>query len=462
MTAIQNPKRNGHRTADVLPPHDVDAEEAVLASLMVDESAFDLVQEIVGPEHFFREQHGWIFAAARELWSRNEAINQVTVAHELSRKGELDKAGGIPFLSRIVGDLPTSIGVEHYAGIIRRDAIYRQMITAGSLVVQIAYRGGPNLKGALDEAERLMGELRQVEEGEASAFGKTLDAYWRQPAESASVVTNYPGVDHFGGFKKGELVIIAARPGMGKSAWMLNIAINASRWQKLAGIVFSLEMKQPEWVVRALARETGIDSKKLSGVSDDEEAQVMAATTALYDLPLTIDDRPIASLDTLRSRCRAQQRKGLDYVMIDYLQLITPTARRREQSRYEEITAISRGLKLLARELDVPVIAACQLNRQPEQRKNPRPLLSDLRDSGAIEQDADWVLFLHRWDEYFKAGASLKKIIGEELTVQAGAVEVRVAKHRNGPTGMATLMMDPATSRFSDPTEYEEPAPWAK
>lgn len=459
MTAVPIWKAHNGVAHDMLPPFDVNAEEAVIASLLVDDEAFDRVQGIVQPEHFFRDENRWAFEACAELWRRNESMNQVTLAHELSRMGKLDQTGGIPYISRIVGDLPTPIGVEHFAGIVKRDAIYRQMITNGSLIVQLAYQGGPNQKAALDEAERLIGELRQDDEGEASGFGKQLEAYWNTTVEAHAMQTCYGSVDRFlCGLRKGEMIVVAARPGMGKSAWMLNVAVNASRWQNLRGLVFSLEMSRPEWTVRALARETGIDSKRIAmrELSDAEEGAVMQATSVLHELPLTIDDRPIASMETMRARARAAQRNGLDYVMVDYLQLITPSRKRREQSRYEEVTEISRGLKLLARELEVPVIAACQLNRDSEARKDPRPLLSDLRDSGAIEQDADKVVMLFRPEEYFK-----DKKTGQP--VAPGEVEMIVRKHRNGPKGTAKLRMDPATSRFSDPADEEqEAAPWAK
>lgn len=453
-------------SADKLPPFDVEAEEAVLASILVDEDAMARVEPIVQPEDFYRDQNRWAFEAALELWSRSESINQVTLAHELSRRGHLDDAGGVPFLARIVGELATPVGVEHYAGIVKRDAMYRTMIAAGSQIVQLAYQGGPDLDGAIARAENMIMTLRQSQRtGELVPLRQYLDEFWETPGIDApfagtigSIRTGFMDLDSLlGGFHRSDLVVLAARPSVGKSSLLLNFARNAAVGQNARVAIFTIEMAGEQLAQRLLASESGVDASRLrlGQMNEAEERRAMAATGELAGLDIYIDDSSNVTVGQLHAKLRrlAQQLGGVDLVLIDYLQLMQGGGRYRD-NRVQEVSDISRGLKMLARELDVPVIAAAQLSRAPEMRQPHIPMLSDLRESGSIEQDADVVMFIYREDVY---------VTREEWESRnpldpypEGITKLIVAKHRNGPTGIVHLRFRNHLSRFEDLMVVEE------
>jgi replicative DNA helicase len=452
--------------ADKLPPFDVEAEEAVIASILVDEDAVARVESILLPEHFFRDQNRWAYEACLELWSRNETINQLTLGHELSRRGKFDDVGGYPFLSRIVGDLPTPIGVEHYAGIVRRDFMYRTMITVGSQIVQVAYQGGPDLEGAITRAENLVMELRTTQRaGDLVPLRQYLDEFWEgqgidRPFAGTigAVRSGFMDLDTLlGGFHRSDLVILAARPSIGKSSLLLNFARNAAVGHNARVAIFTIEMKGDQIAERLLANESGVDGTRirLHQFNDADEQRLMHATGILHGLEIYIDDSSIVTVAQLQAKLKrlAQQIGGIDLVIIDYLQLMQGDRRHRD-NRVQEVSEISRGLKMIARDIDVPVIAAAQLSRAPEMRQPHIPMLSDLRESGSIEQDADVVMFLYREDNYITREDWETRNFDQPYP--EGITKLIVAKHRNGPTGIVHLRFRNHLSRFEDLMVLEE------
>jgi replicative DNA helicase len=452
--------------AEKLPPFDIEAEEAVIASLLVDDEAIGRVEGLVQPEDFYRDQNRWAYDACLALWSRNEAINQVTLAHELARRDKLDEAGGLPYLARLTMELATPIGVEHYARIVKRDATYRTMISIGTQVVQMAYQGGPDLDGAIARAEQLVMNLRESQRmGDLVALRNLLDEFWEHPGIDSVLVgsigairAGFMDLDQLlGGFQRSDLVVVAARPGVGKSALLLNFARNAAVAQNARVAIFTIEMASDQLVHRLLASESGIDVSRvrLGQRTEAEERRLMAATAELHPLEIYIDDSSVVTITQLQAKLRRlhQQLGGLDLVVIDYLQLMHGSGRYRD-NRVQEVSEISRGLKMLARDLDVPIVAAAQLSRAAEIRQTHVPLLSDLRESGSIEQDADVVLFLYREDMYVNRDDW--EAAQPEGIYPAGITKVIVAKHRNGPTGQVALHFRSHVSRFEDLMPVDE------
>jgi replicative DNA helicase len=453
-------------TADKLPPFDIEAEEACIASMLVDEEAIGRVEGVVHPDDFYRDQNRWAYEACLELWSRNEPINQVTLAHELSRREKLDDAGGIPYLARIVGELATPVGVEYYAHIVKRDATYRAMITAGSQIVQVAYQGGPDLDGAISRAENLVMTLRQSQRmSDLVPLRTLLEQFWETPGIDApfagsigAIRTGFMDLDTLlGGFHRSDLVICAARPSVGKSALLLNFARNAAVGQNARVAVFTIEMSGEQLAQRLLASESGIDASRLrlGQMSEIEERRAMNATGELAGLEIYIDDSSIVTVGQLQTKLRRlkQQLGSVDLVLIDYLQLMQGSSRRSD-NRVQEVSEISRGLKMLARDLDVPIIAAAQLSRAPEMRQPHIPMLSDLRESGSIEQDADVVMFIYREDVYVTREDWETRNFDQPYP--EGITKLIVAKHRNGPTGTVHLRFRNHLSRFEDLMVIEE------
>jgi replicative DNA helicase len=453
--------------AEKLPPHDVEAEEAIVACLLVDSDAIHHVAPIVKPEDFFREKNGWAYEACLALFDRNEAINQVTVAHELARRERLEEIGGAAYLSRLVAELPTAVGVEHYARIVKRDAIYRQLVQRSAQIAQMAYQGGPDLEGALNRAENLILTLRGGERlRDFVHIREVLDQYWEQaeaeavgPRFQGHVRTGFVDLDTLlGGLKHSDLIVVAARPSLGKTSLGLNIARNGAVGQGARIAIFSLEMAAEQLAQRLLASESGVDSTRLrlGEHTEREERHLMHALGTLTGAEIYVDDSPILTMPEIRAKAlRLHREKGLDLIFVDYLQLIH--GGRGDNNRVAEISYISRALKELARELDVPVIAASQLSRAPELRTPHIPQLSDLRESGSIEQDADVVMFIYREDVYVAKEqwqASHPEAVGDAYP--AGIAQIIVAKHRNGPTGTVHLRFRQRVARFEDLLVREE------
>ena len=461
--------------AEKLPPHDIEAEEAVVASLLVDAEAIYKVAPRLKAEDFFREKNAWIYEACRALWDRSESINQITVAHELARRGRLEDIGGVSYLSRLTTELPTSVGVEHYAGIVQRDATYRKLISAAGHIAQLAYEGGADIGEVLGRAETLISGVRQGDTLRDFVHIRELLAGYLENAEAGlgavaaqarAVTTGFMDLDTLlGGLKRGDLVIVAARPSLGKTSLVLNFARNAAARQSGTVAFFSIEMAAEQLVQRLLAMESGVDSTRLAfgQHSDRDERRISQALGVLSDLSVYFDDSAMLTVAEMRAKARRlQMERGLDLVLVDYLQLMHSGTR--NENRVQEVSYISRSLKQLARDLDVPVIACSQLSRAAESRANNVPQLSDLRESGSIEQDADVVMFIYREDKYVAREEWQRQHPDRPAdSYPAGITQLVVAKHRNGPTGTIHLRFREKMARFEDllvrePTDWEEEA----
>jgi replicative DNA helicase len=446
-----------------LPPHDIEAEEAVIAALLVDSEAIYHVSPILKASDFFREKHGWIYDACVELWNRDEAINQITVAHELAREDRLEDVGGQTYLSEIIRNLPTSIGVEFYARIVKRDSTYRGLIHAATGIMQMAYEAPAELEQVFARAEDLLHRLRGGENfREFVHISQVLQSFLEQDAAEAerraldAVMTGYSDLDTLlGGLKRSDLVIVGARPSVGKSSFALGIARNAAINQKANVAFFSLEMSAEQLAVRLLSAESGVDSTRLrlGQQTELEERRIIRATGELSEANIWFDDSPTLTAAELRAKARRLSgERGLDLIVIDYLQLMqSDGSSYGRENRVQEISYISRTLKGLARELDIPVIALAQLSRAVEHRQPHTPQLSDLRDSGSIEQDADIVVFLSREEMYVtpEQWAALHPDMPESAYPR-GVAQVNVAKHRNGPTGQVDLRFRQRLAKFED------------
>ena len=448
--------------AEKLPPHDIEAEEAVIASLLVDPEAIYKIAPKLKVEDFFREKNGWVYEACRALWDRNESINQITVAHELARRGRLEDVGGVAYLSRLVTELPTSVGAEHYAGIVQRDSTYRKLITAASQISQMAYQGGPEVGEVLARAETLVSAVRQGETLQDFVHIRELLAGYLESAEAGmggvaaqarSVTTGFMDLDTLlGGLKRGDLVVVAARPSLGKTSLVLNFARNAAARQQATVGFFSIEMAAEQLVQRLLAMESGVDSTRLAfgQHSDRDERRISQALGALSDLSIYFDDSAMLTVAEMRAKARRLHlERGLDLVVVDFLQLMHGGVR--SENRVQEVSHISRSLKELARDLDVPVVACSQLSRAAESRATHVPQLNDLRESGSIEQDADVVMFIYREDKYVSR-EEWQRLHPDRPTdsYPAGITQIVVAKHRNGPTGTIHLRFREKIARFED------------
>jgi replicative DNA helicase len=453
--------------ADRLPPHDIEAEEAVIASLLVDpEAVLEVLTSALTPDDFFREQNKWIYESCLAMFDRGETINQISVAHDLSRRGKLDDTGGPAYLSKLVAALPTSLAAKHYATIVQADSLYRRLISAAGHIARRAHEGGASgdeVTAVLSEAETLIATVRQsgtvrdfvhIRELLAGYFESAAAGQGAVAAESRAVTTGFMDLDTLlGGLKRGDLVIVAARPSLGKTSLVLNFARNAAARQGAKVAFFSIEMASEQLVTRLLSTESGVDSTKLTfGVhSERDERKIMQALGELSDLPIFFDDSATLTISDMRAKAkRMQLERGLDLIVVDYLQLMSSGTR--NDNRVQEVSYITRALKQLARDLDVPVIACSQLSRAAETRGDSKPMLSDLRESGSIEQDADVVMFIYRQDKYVTREQWEKDHAGDSKHREypAGITQIIVAKHRNGPVGVIHLRFQDKVARFDD------------
>ncbi|MGI8925913.1 MAG: replicative DNA helicase [Tepidiformaceae bacterium] len=446
-----------------LPPHDTEAEEAVVAALLVDVEAMHKVLPILKPLDFFREKNGWVYEACLDLWNRDEGVNQITVAHELARRDRLEDAGGQTYLSDVIRRLPTSLGVEFYARIVKRDATYRGLIHAATGILHMAYQAPPEIETVFGRAEDLLQRLRGGENfRDFVHISQLLSAYLEEDAETferkqlSAIQTGFKDLDHLlGGLKRSDLVIIGARPSVGKSSFALGIARNAAIVQRANVAFFSLEMSGEHLAVRLLSAESGVDGNRLRlGQNTElEERRIIRATGELSEANIWFDDTPVLTVAELRAKARrlAARQDGLDLIVVDYLQLMQGESSTGRENRVQEISFISRTLKALARELDVPIVALAQLSRAIENRHPRTPQLSDLRDSGSIEQDADIVMFLSREELYTTPELWAQQ--NPEMPESAyprGVARVAVAKHRNGPLGNVELRFRDRVAKFED------------
>ena len=437
-----------------LPPQNIEAEQALLGSLLVDRDAIIKVAPSVRQADFYRQSHGLIFQAILDLYNRRVPADYMTVADELSRRGQLDDAGGLSYLFTLLNTVPTAVHAEYYAQLVADRATRRRLISAGTDVVALGYDEARDLDDVLDRAEQSIFEVSQSRETQdyepisdiLERYFERIDFIHQHRGDVLGVPTGYRDLDKLtGGLQKSDLVILAARPSVGKTSLALGFAYNAAVRFNLKVGVYSLEMSAEQLVQRLLSMETGVDSHRLrQGFIDDEEwDRVSRAFGRLAEARIFIDDTAGLSITDLRARSRRlAAEQGLDLLLVDYLQLMQG---RRTDNRVQEISEISRGLKALARELDVPIVALSQLSRAVEARTEHVPKLSDLRESGSIEQDADIVFFIYREELY------------QPETEKKGIAEIHVAKHRNGPVGVVPLRFFNSTARFADLEIYRQP-----
>jgi replicative DNA helicase len=424
----------------------VDAEEAILGALLIDPDAIIRVATFLNAEDFYREKHGWIYDTALTLHDRREPIDLLTVCDELDRRGQLDEVGGPAFITALVNAVPTSIHAEHYARIVERTGTRRRLIEAAGQIAALAYQEADDVDEVVDRAEQvLFGVSERRISRELVPVKQVLSAYYdrieyltRHRGELIGIPTGFERIDKLlGGLQRSDMVILAARPSVGKTSLALAFAHNAAKKHGQRVAFFSLEMSSEQVVQRIISAETAIDAQRLrrGEIEQDEWGRFMKATGDLAETYFFIDDTPGASALELRTKARRLHAEvGVDLIVVDYLQLMRGDFR--SENRVQEISSISRALKALARELNVPVLALSQLSRSVESRTDKRPILSDLRESGALEQDADVVMFIYRDEMY------------NENTEWPNIADVIVAKHRNGPTGNVQLYFRKELAQF--------------
>ncbi len=434
-------------TPDKSIPHNVEAEESVLGALLIDPEALFRVAPFLRPDDFYVQKNAWLYQAILDLHERREPLDLVTLRNEMEARGLLEEIGGVAYIAQLMEAVPTAIHVEAYGHIVEEAAVRRRLIRAASDIAQLAYQEQQDIEQVIDQAEqhlfsisqrrlsRDMAPIREV----VQAYYDRIEYLYDHRGETLGIPTGFADIDRLlGGLQKSDLIIVAARPGVGKTSLGLSIARNAARLGRHVAI-FSLEMSREQIVQRLISAETGIDAQRLRLVNlqEGDWALLSHAMGVLSELPIFIDDTPSISALQLRTKARRLHAEhGLDLIFVDYLQLMTGDIR--AENRVQEVSYISRMLKGLARELDVPLLAASQLSRAVEQRSDKRPVLSDLRESGSLEQDADVVMFIYREEMY------------REETERQHVADIIVAKHRNGPTGVAQLYFRQHLAQFVD------------
>lgn len=433
-----------------VPPHDLEAEESVLGSMLLSRSACSEVLEMISTgEEFYAPKHGRIFEAIRDLSLRGDPVDGVTVVDELRARGALDEIGGHAYIHTLISSTPTAANAGYYARIVSKHATLRELIDAGTEIVRESYQEVGEVEDALGRAEqrifdiankRLSGDLRSIKELLEEAVTR-IEQLAATGNEITGLPTGFRDLDKLtAGLQPGNLILIAARPGVGKSTLAMNIAQYVSGELRKGSVIFSLEMSESEIVQRMICAEARMDMRAVrrSQVSDADWRRIVDAMGKLHEAPLWIDDTPRITVSEISAKCRRLHQKGqLSLVVVDYLQLMHSP--KKVENRVQEVAEISRGLKILAKELEVPVIAVSQLSRQLEQGGQPRkPRLADLRESGALEQDADVVMFIHRDEVY------------DPQTERKGEADLLIEKHRNGPTDKVELAFLSQYTRFDN------------
>jgi replicative DNA helicase len=440
---------------DRTPPFSMEAETAVLGGMLIDREAVTRAIEHLNESMFYREANRRLYRAMVRLFERGDVIDVITVSEELKKTGEMDAAGGFDVLSGLVDAVPTAANLDYHARIVRDKALLRRLVEQSSQIIRDVYEQGErDVDEILDQAEARIFQVAESHKREGFVWIKEI--LWAtfehiekmQESETGitGVATGFADLDRMTtGLQKGDLCIVAARPSMGKTSWVLNVAANAAITHNIPVAIFSLEMSAQQLVQRLLCAEGRIDSQRLrrGRLSQEEHQRLAASAGHLNTAPLWIDDQPGTNVLEIRAKSRRLQSelraddKELGLIIIDYMQLMSGT--QHSESRVQEVSQISRGLKALAREMEVPVVALSQLSRGPEARTDKRPMLSDLRDSGSIEQDADIVMFLYR-PEYYAPPEKREELEGK--------TELIVGKQRNGPTGVVELFFQKAYTRF--------------
>ena len=430
-----------------VPPNDTEAEQAVIGSMLTDKDAVASAIEVLQENDFYREDNKIIYTAILNLYNRSEPIDIITLKSELSSMGKLDAVGGLEYIAELPDKVPTTSNVEQYIKIVEEKSILRNLIKTANDIITLGYDPTQEVEDIIDNSEKKIFEVMQKknQKGYSSIKDILVDTFteleqlYNRKQHITGVPTGFIDLDNkTAGLHNSDLVLVAARPAMGKSAFALNIATNAALRAKVPVAVFSLEMSKEQLVNRILCSESMVDSNKVrTGKLEEDDWTKLAGTIGpLSETEMYIDDTPGINIMEIRAKCRKLKiEKNIGLVVIDYLQLIQGTGKK-GGSREQEISEISRSLKILAKELDVPVIALSQLSRAAEQRPDHRPMLSDLRESGAIEQDADIVMFLYR-DDYYNPDTEKK-----------GVAEVIIAKHRGGSTGTVELLWLGSYTKF--------------
>ena len=434
--------------ADRLPPQNMEAEQAVLGAIFLEPSSLTLASEMLIPEDFYRGAHQRIFNAMLKLNDKGEAVDLVTVTEELAATKLLEDVGGISYLSELAGSVPTAANIEYYAKIVEEKSLLRRLIRTATSIAQDSYTREDEVDALLGEAEKSILEVSQRKS--AGSFHQIKDVLVRtydnievmhnRVGDITGIATGFAELDKMtAGFQRNDLIIVGARPSVGKTAFALNIAQNVATKTDEKVAIFSLEMGAEQLVMRMLCAEGNIDAQRLrtGSLTDEDWGKLTMAMGSLSNAGIFIDDSPGVRVQDIRAKCRRlkQEQGGLGMILIDYLQLVLGSGRSGE-NRQQEVSEISRSLKALARELQVPVIALSQLSRGVEQRQDKRPMMSDIRESGSIEQDADIVAFLYR-DDYYDKESENKNII-----------EIIIAKQRNGPTGTVSLAFVKEYNKF--------------
>jgi len=438
--------RNSTAEFERTPPQDVIAEQSVLGGMLLSKDAISDVVEILRERDFYRPAHELIYDAIVDLYGRGEPADPVTVSAELTKRGDLVRAGGAPYLHTLISSVPTAANAGYYAKIIRERAIMRRLVEAGTKIVQLGYTDEGEVDDAVDQAQAEVFAVTERREADdyiqlSQLLPAALDEIEKIAAGviGQGVKTGFKDLDALtNGFHPGNMIVLAARPAVGKSTLGLDIARYASIHKGETSVIFSLEMSRSEITMRMLSAEARVPLNNIrsGNLSEEEWSRMARRMGEISQAPMFIDDSPNLSLMEIRAKSRRlKQRHNLKLIVIDYLQLMT--SGKRVENRQQEVSEFSRQLKLLAKELNVPVVAISQLNRSPEQRSDKKPMLSDLRESGSIEQDADVVILLHREDLYDSQNRS-------------GEADLIVAKHRNGPTRTITVSAQLHFARFTD------------
>lgn len=439
---------------DKVPPHNIDAEQSVLGALLIDPESINQVAKFLQPEDFYLESHKLVYEAILDLDEAGEPVDLLTVTEYLRKKGNLDKIGGASYVASLADVVPTSVHIEYYGHIVEENALLRNLIHLATRISSKGYQGAEDAERLMQEAERMLAELgsRKI----SSVFKslreilvdslQNLQYIYEHKGEITGVPTGFTDLDKkCSGLQPGDLIIVAARPSMGKTSLGMQIAFHAAKNLNKAVAVFSLEMSKEQLVQRILCAEAGVDLHKLrSGLlNEDDWSILMNKGREMANIPLYIDDSAILTVRQIRSKVkRLQAEKGIALIVVDYLQLMQGSGR--VENRQQEIAEISRSLKGLAKELNVPVLALAQLSRSVEQRQDKKPIMSDLRESGSLEQDADVVMFIYR-DEYYNLESEKK-----------GIAEIIIGKQRNGPVGVVELAFVKEYTKFLNLSRHEE------
>ncbi|MFF7447625.1 MULTISPECIES: replicative DNA helicase [unclassified Streptomyces] len=438
----------GGTSFERVPPQDLDAEQSVLGGMLLSKDAIADVVEVIKGHDFYKPAHETIFQAILDVYAKGEPADPITIAAELTKRGEINKVGGASYLHTLVQTVPTAANAEYYAEIVHERAVLRRLVEAGTRITQMGYAADDDVDEIVNRAQA---EIYAVTEQRTSEdylpLGDIMEgaldeieAIGSRTGEMTGVPTGFTDLDSLtNGLHPGQMIVIAARPAMGKSTLALDFARAASIKNNLPSVIFSLEMGRNEIAMRLLSAEArvALHHMRSGTMTDDDWTRLARRMPEVSAAPLYIDDSPNLSMMEIRAKCRRlKQRNDIKLVIIDYLQLMQ--SGKRSESRQQEVSDMSRNLKLLAKELEVPVIALSQLNRGPEQRTDKKPQVSDLRESGSIEQDADMVILLHREDAY------------EKESPRAGEADIIVGKHRNGPTATITVAFQGHYSRFVD------------